>query len=289
MNYPLILDGATGTELGRRGVSIKLPLWSASAIQDNPKILQKIHEDYINAGADILTANTFRTNTRTFIKAGLTRNDAQIYTQKAVSIAKSAIKSTQTKRKIYIAGSISPLEDCYHPELSPDYKTAFKEHYEKAFWLMEAEVDFILIETMNTPQEALAATKASLETKLPVVTSFILDNDGNIFNGDDLLSAYYQLEELGVSGFSINCTHHAVITEALKKHINNFKLPIITYANAGIYSKTLGWKNDPLFTPASYAKIAENWISMGVKIVGGCCGTTPEHIKKIYNAIKIDN
>jgi homocysteine S-methyltransferase len=289
MNYPLILDGATGTELGRRGVSIKLPLWSASAIRDNPEILQNIHKDYINAGADIITANTFRTDTRTFTKAGLTRNDARLYTQKAVSITGSAIKSAQVKRKIWIAGSISPLEDCYYPEYSPDYKTAFKEHYEKAFWLMEAGVDFILIETMNTFHEALAATKASLETKLPVVTSFILDNNGNIFNGDDLLTAYYQLEDLGISGFSINCTHHSVITEVLKKHINNFTLPIIVYANAGIYVKTIGWQSDFLFTPESYAKITENWISMGVKIVGGCCGTTPKHIKKIYDTIKADN
>ncbi len=283
---PLILDGAMGTELDRRGISIKLPLWSAGALLKNPEIVKQIHIDYIRAGTDIITTDTFRTNSRTFLKAGLSKKDAFSATIKAVSIAKSAVESVKPDRKIWIAGSISPLEDCYQPKLSPDYDTALIEHRENAMWLAEAGVDFILIETMNTLHEALAASKASIETKLPVITSFILNNNLNIFNGTELFIAYSELNNLGIQGFSINCTQHSIISQAIDKYHHKITLPIAAYANAGIYDKEFGWKDDPAFTPGSYADIVSSWISKGVKIVGGCCGTTPEHIKKISSKTK---
>lgn len=283
---PLILDGAMGTELCRRGISIELPLWSAGVLLENPEIVKQIHMDYIKAGTDIITTNTFRTNSRTFLKAGLTKKDAFSATKMAASIAESAINTLNPDRKIWIAGSISPLEDCYQPELSPDYKTALIEHRENAMWLAEAGVDFILIETMNTLHEALAASRTSLETKLPVITSFILDTNGNIFDGSDLFIAYTELKNLGIQGFSINCTHHSIISQVIYNYLTKITLPVAAYANAGIYDKEFGWKDDSDFTPDSYANIAHAWISKGVKIVGGCCGTTPEHIKKISAKIK---
>jgi len=285
-NSPLILDGAMGTELGRRGISIELPLWSAGALLENPEIVKQIHMDYIRAGADVITTDTFRTNSRTFLKAELSKKDAFSATKKAVSIAKSAMEYVKPDKKIWIAGSISPLEDCYQPELSPDYDTALIEHRENAMWLAEAGVDFILIETMNTLHEALAASRASLETKLPVITSFILDTNGNIFDGSDLFAAYSELKNLGIQGFSINCTQHATISRVINKYHHKVTLPIAAYANASIYDKESGWKDDPDFTPVSYADIVSSWISKGVKIVGGCCGTTPEHIKKISSKTK---
>jgi len=283
---PLILDGAMGTELCRRGISIELPLWSAGVLLENPEIVKKIHMDYIKAGADIITTNTFRTNSRTFLKAGFTKKDAFSATKMSASIARSAINTLNPDRKIWIAGSISPLEDCYQPELSPDYETALIEHRENAMWLAEAGVDFILIETMNTLHEALAASRTSLETKLPVITSFILDTNGNIFDGSDLFIAYTELKNLGIQGFSINCTHHSIISQVIDNYLTKITLPVAAYANSGIYDKEFGWKDDPDFTPDSYANIAHAWISKGVKIVGGCCGTTPEHIKKISAKIK---
>ena len=277
----LILDGPMGTELHRRGINISLPLWSASAIWERPEIIREIHEDYIDAGADIITTNTFRTDARTFRKAGLSEEDAGKATFKAVELAREAISRTSPDRKIWIAGSLSPLEDCYHPELAPGFKTAYCEHKIKTSWLLQAGVDFILIETMNTFDEALAATRAALETGLPTATSFILIDKDHILNSDKIITAYEQLKLEGVEIFSINCTHHSVVTEFLNTYADKINIPIMVYVNAGFFDFQKGWQEDPMFTPERYSSIARTWIDQGVRIIGGCCGTGPEFISRL--------
>ncbi len=274
----LILDGPMGTELHRRGVNMALPLWSASAIWERPEIIREIHEDYIDAGADIITTNTFRTDARTFRKAGLSEEDARNATFKAVELAREAIFRASPDRKIWIAGSLSPLEDCYHPELSPGFKIAYHEHKIKTSWLLQASVDFILIETMNTFDEALAATRAALETGLPTAASFILIDKDHILNGDKIITAYRQLKPEGIKIFSINCTHHSVVTEFLNTYADKIDISIMVYVNAGFFDFQKGWQEDSAFTPERYASIAQTWIDQGVRIIGGCCGTGPEFI-----------
>jgi len=275
----IILDGAMGTELQRRGVDITLPLWSAKALNDHPEVICEIHCDYIAAGADIITTNTFRTDSRTFTKAGLTQEDAHQATIKAVNLAHEAIRITAPNRKIWIAGSIAPLEDCYHPELVPDYQTAFAEHSLKAVWLAQAGVDFILIETMNSSTEALAATRAALTTGLPVATSFILRDKDRILNGESIFPAYLALQKEGITIFSINCTHHSIITAFLNTYAKRIQLPLMVYANAGIFDVQRGWEEDHQFNPLFYQQIAQTWLNRGVKIIGGCCGTDPSYIR----------
>ncbi|HCK98552.1 MAG TPA: hypothetical protein DHW42_00395 [Candidatus Marinimicrobia bacterium] len=282
----LILDGAMGTELHRRGVNISLPLWSASALWENPDIIREIHADYIKSGADIITTNTFRTDIRTFQKAGLSKQNARQATITAVELAKTAIKIAVPKHKIWIAGSMSPLEDCYHPELAPDYETAVTEHKIKASWLAESGVDFILIETMNSYNEALAATRAALSTGLPVITSFILINKDKILNGDLIDSAYTKLKAEGITALSINCTHHSIISGFLNTYSHKIELPVAAYANAGYYDIEKGWRADPGFSPSKYSKTAKTWTKQSVKILGGCCGSTPLHIRHLWNAVK---
>jgi homocysteine S-methyltransferase len=260
---------------------MSLPLWSASAIWEHPEIIREIHEDYIDAGADIITTNTFRTDARTFRKAGLSEEDARNATFKAVELAREAISRTSPDRKIWIAGSLSPLEDCYHPELAPGFKTAYCEHKIKTSWLLQAGVDFILIETMNTFDEALAATRAALETSLPTAASFILKDKSHILNGDKIITAYEQLKPEGIEIFSINCTHHSIVTEFLNTYADKIDLPIMVYVNAGFFDFHKGWQGDSAFTPEQYASIAQTWIARGVRIIGGCCGTGPEFISHL--------
>jgi S-methylmethionine-dependent homocysteine/selenocysteine methylase len=120
----VILDSAMGTELQFRRADLSLPLWSARAIVENPQLVRSIYDENIQAGADIITTNTFRTQRVTFEKAGYNleeknfRETAFEFTRLAVNIAKEAVKSS--KRKVLIAGGIAPLEDCYKPELVPD-------------------------------------------------------------------------------------------------------------------------------------------------------------------------
>ena len=285
---PLILDGAMGTELARRGFPIQLPLWSAQSVLEHPDAVLKIHEDYLVAGADILTTCTFRTDAQTFQKAGKSSIEAEQATICAVDLAKQSIQNAHPGRKIWIAGSVSSLEDCYRSDLAPDQVTAFREHREKTGWLCEAGVDFILIETMNTYEEALAATKAALATQLPVIVSFILNNDGQIWNGDPLISAASELLHLGTAGVSINCTHHRIITHAIES-LNRYGItPVCAYANAGIFNSHTGWKANPTFTPEFYAETAFGWFQKGVRIVGGCCGVGPDTISAIEKKVQRD-
>jgi|TARA_B100000315_G_scaffold188911_1_gene178712 homocysteine S-methyltransferase len=126
----LLLDGAMGTELLHRGVNVSLPLWSASAVEEAPEIVEQIHRDYMKAGADIITTNTFRTTTRTFLKIGASPDEARARaktsTNEAVRLAKKAASGN-----VMVAGSIAPLEDCYAPELFPGVVTAIKEFEEQ--------------------------------------------------------------------------------------------------------------------------------------------------------------
>ncbi len=126
---PIILDGAMGTELERRNVPVSLPLWSTNALISHPKTVKQIHKDYIQAGADIITANTFRTNSRSFKRAGI-KDMAKELTHRALILANEARQETVTSRKIWIAGSIAPLEDCYRPDLVPPISELRKEHKE---------------------------------------------------------------------------------------------------------------------------------------------------------------
>lgn len=279
----IILDGAMGTELIQRGCRFASPLWSAEAISKCPGLIKTIHIDYIKAGADIITANTFRTDPWTFLKANLSRETAKEYLEKAVQISKEAISEARPRRKIFIAGSISPLEDCYRPELSPDYETAYEFHRITASWLKEAGVDLIMIETMNTLSEAVAATLAAVETKLPIVTSFVLREDGKILNGDDVEEAYEKLLKFGIDVFSINCTHHTIIESVLDFLLPRAQIPICVYVNKGRYTQGK-WEDDPEFSPEKFSLIAKNWYERGVKIIGGCCFTNPEYIQAVSRA-----
>ena len=149
-----ILDGPMGTELDRRGSDTTLPLWSARALIENPELVKSIHIDYINAGAEIITTNTFRTQDRTIETARLSNITGKELTSQAVDLAKEARDVT---KPCSIAGSIAPLEDCYSPDLVPSNLILRKEHPKMVKWLAENEVDIFLIETMNTFREGKIA------------------------------------------------------------------------------------------------------------------------------------
>ncbi|MFN7842312.1 MAG: homocysteine S-methyltransferase family protein, partial [Pirellula sp.] len=141
----LLLDGATGTELNRRGVDTGLPLWSANAltIDSGLNILREVHLDYLNAGADIITTNTFRTNRRALVGKGFS---ARELTLRAVSTAREAV--AEFGKPALVAGSVSSLEDCYRPDLVPSDDECIDEHTERIDHLVQGGIDLLLIETM---------------------------------------------------------------------------------------------------------------------------------------------
>jgi S-methylmethionine-dependent homocysteine/selenocysteine methylase len=275
----LLLEGATGTELQRRGIPATLPLWSAQALIDRPSVVRQIHEEYVAAGVDIITANSFRTTRRVVHKAGLRDQEAVTLTRQAVALAAGAAATSD--HAVLVAGSIAPLEDCYAPELTPPFEHALAEHREQAAVLAEAGVDLILIETMPTAGEAEAATIAATATGLDVAVSVICGEDGRLLSGEPLAAAVHRLTPHDITAILVNCATPAVIQQALVDLVRLTDLPIGGYANAGIVHARGRWAPNPDLTPARYAVMVAEWCASGARIVGGCCGTTPAHIAAI--------
>ncbi len=288
---PILLDGATGTELTRRAVNTGLPLWSAGALLAAPEVLFQIHTDYLHAGAEIITANTFRTHCRSLDKGGLGHRAREL-TSQAVRIAREAIQKYPHAGERFVAGSLAPLEDCYSPELVPPQGECEREHAEMAQHLAEAGADLILVETMNTVREAVAATQAARATGLPVLASFVCRTDGGLFSGESVTEAVNAIAPLGVAGLLINCTPTTTIHQpfkelstALQRQPAPRSMIRGLYANIGHTNDVDGWTHTANVTPLEYARLAAEWLKLGAGLIGGCCGTTPAHIAAVRMVI----
>lgn len=279
----VLLDGAMGTELQRRGVITSLPLWSAKALIQNKDIVIKIHEDYIKAGAEVITANTFRTNERTIKRSGLKISSGNL-TKIAVDLAfKAAINAS---KKVFIAGSIAPVEDCYEPDLVPSNRELREEHNALASSLLKAGVGLILIETMNTIREAFIAAEAAKNTNLPFLVSFVVKENGNLLSGENLIDATKTLSKLSPKAFLINCIPTKISLKPLRLLRSSTESPIGIYANGiGKPDAKLGWEFSGKNEIGQYLKYSKKWVDLGAKVIGGCCGTTPEYISAIRKLI----
>ncbi|MCC6359656.1 MAG: homocysteine S-methyltransferase family protein [Phycisphaerales bacterium] len=277
---PLLLDGAMGTELARRGVAIPPPLWSTAGLIEAPTVVEKIHRDYTAAGADILVANTFRTNPAALAAAGYERDGLALNAQ-AVRLARRAAAfelAGQDREAPLIAASIAPSADCYRPDLVPDEATLRREHMQMMAWVAAAQPDLAWIETMGTVREAAAAGRAARERWLPFVVSFVLNEGGDLLGGESLAAAVAAVEPLEPLAIGLNCIPPRGITAHLPRLRQLTTRPIAVYAHIGNASPLPGWSFGESATPEQYAELAAAWREAGATIIGGCCGTTPGHI-----------
>jgi len=277
---PLILDGATGTELARRGINVNEPSWTARAIREHAETLWHIHRDYVDAGADIVTANTFRTHARNLVSLG-EAEAARELTQRAVDIAREAAGD-----EILIAGSIAPLEDCYSPALTPHDDALLREHTEMAENLAASGVDLILIETQMTIREAVIAARAAAGSGLPFGISFVCNAAGKLLSGESLLDAAYRVAPWNPALFLVNCVPVEEVLQDLAPVLNEGPACVPgAYANTGRLLANGSWERTEGNLPAVYAEYARAWIRAGIRVIGGCCGTTPDHISHIYKEV----
>ncbi len=277
---PILLDGPTGTELQRRGVELKSPLWSAAAILDAPDVLTAIHRDYVDAGAEIVTANTFRTHAINLAAGGLGERAAEL-TVRAVEIARDAKNG-----RAWIAGSIAPVADCYSPDATPGDDVLTAAHQAHAGNLKQAGVDLMLIETQVTIREAVIAAMAAVATGLPTLVSFVVGSNGRLLSGESLADAARAVLPLGVHGVLVNCVPvervHGCLAQ-LKSVAGT--VAIGACANAGWMRRDGTWEPSLGADPVAYGKAAEAWQQAGTRIIGSCCGTTVEHIRELRRII----
>jgi S-methylmethionine-dependent homocysteine/selenocysteine methylase len=276
----LLLDGALGTELERRGAPSTLPLWSTHALLAHPVLVRTIHREYAEAGAEILTANTFRTQARTLARAGMGGRAAEL-TALAVRLAREAIDTaTTTRTRVAVAGSAPPLEDCYRPDLGPEDAALVREHADHAENLAAAGVDLILCETHNSVREAHAAVRAARATGLPVLVSFVCGGGARLLSGEPLAAGVEAVAAEGPAAILVNCLPLADVAPCIPA-LAASGLPFGVYANLGAPAEPggTGWKAEA--TPADFAEAAATWVAAGARLAGGCCGTRPEHLRAL--------
>lgn len=270
---PLVLDGALGSELERRGIASALPLWSARALLERPEAVAAIHRDYVGAGAEALTANSFRTQRRTLAREGLGARAAEL-THLAVALARGAAGAAG--REVFVLGSEAPLEDCYRPDLVPDAGALAREHGEHAEALAAAGVDAIALETMNSAREAAAAARAARAAGAWFVASFVCDGSARLLSGEPLEAGLEAAARFGPLAVGVNCLPPEAV-DACVPVLARAGLPFFAYPNLLAAGGAAG--------PAQLGALARRWAAAGAAAVGGCCGTRPADVAAVARAL----
>ncbi|HXG52747.1 MAG TPA: homocysteine S-methyltransferase family protein [candidate division Zixibacteria bacterium] len=283
----VILDGGVGTEILRRNVS-----WADHQVTRLPEVIRSIHEDYIGAGADVITTNTFQLSRRSFLNhfkdtghmrhigARDLESRADKLLRAAVALAVEARRRRGADRTVAVAGSVTTLEWCFRPDLAPPAEQARGEYEEIIRTMAESGVDLILLETLNGVAEAEVALRVVRAAGLPAWVSFVCDEKGRLFSGETLAQAVAALEPLEPDVILLNCAPPDDITAGLRELTACRSGPTGAFAHIGRFDPP-EWLFTDEYPPAGYLECARRWRDMGARVIGGCCGTTPAHIEEL--------
>lgn len=272
----LFFDGAMGTMLQKNGLKTgELP---ENMNLTDPQVLLKIHKEYLDAGCNVITTNTFGANSLKF-------NNVEEIITAGVSHAKKSAKDYD--RDTFIALDIGPLGRLLEPCGDLPFEQAYELFKEQVIAGEKAGADLVLIETMGDLYEIKAAVLATKEnTNLPVLVSMIFDEKGILLTGADIKTAVVTLEGLGVDGIGMNCgLGPDQMLELLKEMREYSSTPIFIQPNAGL-PVSINGKTTYNVTPEEFAEKQLLILKNGACALGGCCGTTPDHIKAMIDLCK---
>lgn len=281
----LVLDGATGSNLQKRGMPAGV--CPEEWILNNKEVLKKLQKEYIQAGSDVLYAPTFSGNRIKLAEYGLEDNIEDI-NKRLVGISKEAVEEACAGRDIYIAGDITMTGQQVYPAGSLMFEELIDIYKEQVKYLYEAGVDLIVVETMMSLQECRAAVIASKEIcNLPVLVTLTFNEDGRTLYGTSPGTAALVLTALGVDAVGVNCsTGPGKMEDIVRKMALYADIPIIAKPNAGM--PVLDPDGNTVYNlgPSGFAEGMEELIQAGADIIGGCCGTTPEHIRALCSLLE---
>ena len=275
-NSILFFDGAMGTMLQKNGLKKgELP---ENMNITHPEVLLKIHKEYLDAGCNVITSNTFGANSLKF-------NNVEELVTAGISLAKKSIESCD--RDAFVALDMGPIGRLLEPCGDLPFDKAYDLYKEQVIAGEKAGADLILIETMGDLYEIKSAVLAAKEnSKLPVLVSMIFDEKGILLTGADIKTAVITLEGLGVDGIGMNCgLGPAGMLELLKEMTKYSSTPIFVQPNAGLPVSVNG-KTVYNVTPEDFAQKQLEILKNGACALGGCCGTTPDHIKAMIDLCK---
>jgi S-methylmethionine-dependent homocysteine/selenocysteine methylase len=277
----VILDGAMGTELQRRGVPMDDVAWDAAALATHPDLVREVHEDYIEAGAEVIITNTFATARHVLEPAGMGR-EFRALNVRAVTLAKEA-REDVADGPVLIAGSISTMSARADNTYEPPAREARDNYREQAEVLADSGVDVIVLEMMRDLEHTSYAMEAAVATRLPVWVGFScrITDEGTVVLPDGnhtLAEALEQVPPLGASLLSIMHTLAEDTPAALREVTGRWSGPVGAYPHSGEFIMP-NWQFINMISPEDFTKQAQGWTGMGVQLVGGCCGIGPEHIR----------
>ena len=274
----LFCDGGTGTFLQDNGLKGgELPeLWNV----EHPDVILKLYEGYLRAGSDIFNTNTFGLNSFKF------PGRVEELMNAAVALAKQACENTG-RTDAYIAIDVGPTGKLLEPMGDLSFDKAVEVFGEIMSAGEKAGGDLVLIETMSDSYEAKAAVLAAKEyTKLPVIVTTVYDQKGKLLTGGNVDSTVAMLEGLGVDALGINCGMGPdLMIPMVERMVQVASVPIVVNPNAGL-PRTEGGKTVYDVTPEEFSDVMAGIADMGVQVLGGCCGTTPEHIRQTIEKVR---
>ncbi len=277
----LVLDGATGTNLQRRGLPAGMPsdVW----VMDNPEAVVQLHRDFLEAGSDILLTDTFG-STRLHLGHAALAHRFEETNRRAVDLARQVVAGTQAM----VAGSMGPLGEMLQPYGSLGEADAETAYADQACVLSDAGADLLVIETQFDLNEARAAIRGTRSvTDLPLVCSFSYDRGTRTMMGVKPAQVGKELAAAGVTALGINCGRSLEDNlKALRELRQATALPIWFKPNAGLPHNDAEGHMQYDVTPEMMADQVPLWVEAGAQLVGGCCGTSPEHLKAIAQAVR---
>jgi methionine synthase I (cobalamin-dependent)/5,10-methylenetetrahydrofolate reductase len=275
----VVFDGAMGTEIYRHHVFTNRCFDELNL--SDPKLIRKIHQSYCDAGAEVLTTNTFGANRETLAKYGLAEQVRAI-NQAGAQIARQVADAAD--RPVYVAGSIGPL-----PTLPQNEEALWQMIWEQVDALLEGGVDFIIFETQPSRQ-ALELCAAAMRERpgVPFILSAAVYEDGETASGETVQRLFAPLPEGYPEplAWGLNCGSgpHGLLG-AVEQAVRILRKPLVVQPNAGI-PKEVEHRRIYLCSPEYLAEYAKRFVNLGAAGVGGCCGTTPDHIRAICDAVK---
>ena len=279
---PILCDGAMGTLLYAKGIFINRSYDELNLSQ--PDLIRGIHHDYLQAGAEIIETNTFGANSFRLARHSLADKVRDI-NRAGVRLAREAAKSFD----VWVAGSVGPLGTRIEPLGKTSFQEARDAFREQMETLVESGVDLLMLETFGYLEEIHQAMLAAREVSpsIPIVAQVTIDEDGNCLDGSTPETFVPKLVEWGADVIGCNCSVGPVaMLDAMERVRAATSLPLAAQPNAGI-PRSVDGRNIYLCSPEYMASYARKFVAAGVRLVGGCCGTTPDHIRVMKSALRV--
>lgn len=289
-----VLDGGMATELERRGSDISGPLWSAQALDTSPETIEQVHLEYLRAGADCISTASYQVSELGYIASGRPGGDAARALRHSIEIAEAARKRyrMESGRPVAIAASLGPFGAVLHngAEFHGRYEIGFDElvafHAERLRVVAETNADLIALETIPSLEEERAILGAMADfPSLSAWLSFTCKDAVFVAHGEkfaecaNLADGCEQIVAVGM-----NCTHPRFVAELIAEAKRVGEKPIVVYPNSGEMwdAQARQWRGAS--DVSEYGEMASAWYAAGAQAVGGCCRTTPAHIRAVREA-----